>query len=141
MVRQFGNHDPRLRPRTRILRSRGGFVRQKTFSSSTTPSNFRSLFYDGSSARRSLGPAEQIGTIAPNGGGTVPPIGSTIELLLTSPYTGPLNENILIGGANYVALSAGTSTASNGLLIEKLYDTNANVAGGSGLVMEPGNLG
>lgn len=64
------------------------------------------LFFDGATTRRSYGPTRLIATMV--GGETIPPIGDTVTITLTGPYTGLYNIPVLIAGFYYQVLEPGT---------------------------------
>jgi len=97
------------------------------------------FFFDGTTARRSFGPTSQIlGTAL--GGETVPAIGASINIALTTPYTGPRNVLIYIGTATYVVTAVGS--LSSLVTLENQSDTPSNtVLPGQELVVEPSFIG
>jgi hypothetical protein len=72
------------------------------------------LFFDGQTTRRSFGPSQDLGQVAVGNDFLAPDIGDTIAITLTAPYTGPLNQNILIDDAFYQV----NSTAGGGYPIK-----------------------
>lgn len=99
------------------------------------------FFYDGANSRRSNGPSMVLGIVSI--AATVPVIGGSVNLILNDVYNGPLNQNILIGGANYVVTGfAAGGTPSYGVTLVNLDDTAGDtVASGENLVVQPANLG
>lgn len=64
------------------------------------------LFFDGQTMRRSFGPAQPLGQVAVGQDFAAPAIGSSINITLNAPYTGPVNQSILIDSAFYMVTSA-----------------------------------
>lgn len=57
------------------------------------------IFFDGQVSRRSRGPSRTVGTLAILF--NAPQIGQSLDITLTAPYTGPINETIFIGSSLY----------------------------------------
>lgn len=61
------------------------------------------LFWDGAVLRRSNGPARVLGTTAANF--TAPAVGGIVQVTLSSPYIGPVNQVVEINGKHYQVVS------------------------------------
>ncbi|MGV1047660.1 MAG: hypothetical protein ACOYD4_03925 [Solirubrobacterales bacterium] len=59
------------------------------------------VFFDGVSSRRSFGPSVVLGTATAFSVVAPPPIGATVEVTLTAPYTGKYNIPVVFNGAFY----------------------------------------
>lgn len=99
------------------------------------------IFYDGTSCRRSYGPAY---TIVPVTGITAnseiapPAIGSTVTLTLANAYTGPFNVPVLFNGAFYEP----TGSLTGNITLENITGTaGAIVPSGSDIVVNPNLIG
>lgn len=70
------------------------------------------IFYDGVSCRRSYGPSVKLGTVSATANPNPPALNSTINVTLTSPWTGPYNVPVFFNGAFYEPTqnAAGTYT-------------------------------
>jgi hypothetical protein len=58
------------------------------------------LFWDGSTLRRSTGPGAIVGVVA--AGAVVPAAGDYVDITLYGPYTGVLNQIVMIDGEAYI---------------------------------------
>jgi hypothetical protein len=100
------------------------------------------FFYDGSASRRSYGSdTEVLGTVNTNAAIPVPAIGSSANLPLSSPYTGPTNQSVMINGAVYVVTAINQNVPSYQVVLKNLYDTESNEPGGTSVVSNPSQLG
>lgn len=59
------------------------------------------IFFDGVTSRRSFGPSQSLGTAIAFDPANPPPQGSTVEVTLNAPYTGPFDIPVLFNGAFY----------------------------------------
>lgn len=86
------------------------------------------IFFDGNTSRRSLGPATQVGTI--NAGGFAAPAqGSTVDVTMTSTFSGPFNVPLRVtnpsGGVTglFQAVKTGTGFTGYAVTLTNVTDT------------------
>lgn len=97
------------------------------------------IFFDGVSSRRSFGPTVIYNntTVAVF---TPPPIGESVAVTLTAPYTGPYNVPVLFHGAFYQAVA--NATASYTVKLTTIYSPTAGpLPADTEVVIEPQNRG
>lgn len=96
------------------------------------------VFFDGETSRRSNGPKVLLGTTAVNW--TVPPIGSSVLISLTAPYTWPLGVNINVDDVVYT-VSGQSPTGGYDAILTNGDDTPGNTVLDGSQVIVPGTSG
>lgn len=100
------------------------------------------IFYDGVSSRRSYGPSVLLGTATAFAPAAPPAIGETVQLTLSSPYTGPFNVPVLFNGAYYLVVEGGGTTPTYSVRLTNAHATvGASIPSGSTIEVRPDLVG
>jgi hypothetical protein len=101
------------------------------------------IFWDGTTARRSVGPSVLLATATAFNPAAPPAIGEVVTVTVNAPgYAGPFNIPVHFNGAFYQVLSSPTSTPTYGIRLTNVSDTPGNtVLEGSDVSVQPATVG
>lgn len=96
------------------------------------------VFFDGSTSRRSNGTNKVLATIS--GSAVTPAVGASVDVTVTTPYTGPTNVPVLVNGKQFVLLSTGSVTTPSAT-ITPYYDPDTVHHAGESIISYPNRIG